>query len=189
MNEANILLNLLEWITDTERESVTSISRLLSYTAENYSSHKDDVINQYDLTREAKFNIFETISDLYTREKFHSDILYSILDPNTPEIGTICNKEILEEFVKMVDSSFNFRVDDTVKVSKEESNKVLNGDYEKQGYIDLLITNAHNQAIIIENKINDAKDMDNQLVRYMRYVKEQVFKNDKSSEIRVVYLT
>ena len=146
-------------------------SKLLSDTKAIYSDHKDDVIRQYDLTREAKFNIFETISDLYTREKFHSDILFTILDSNTPEIGTIRNKEILEEFVKMVDSSFEFIVDDTVKVSKEESNKVLNGDYEKQGYIDLLITNSHNQAIIIENKINDAPDMENQLVRYMEYVK------------------
>ena len=194
MNEAETLSNLLDWITKTEVKSVNDISDLLSYTAENYSPHKDDVIKEYDLTREERFNIFETISDQYQKEKFHSDILYSILNPETPEIGTICNKEILEEFVKMVDNSFDFKVDDTVKVSKEESNKVLNGDYEKQGYIDLLITNAHNQAIIIENKINNAPDMENQLVRYMNYVKKQKFGKSISDEefknnVRVVYLT
>ena len=194
MNKVNTLSNLLDWITKTEQNSVNAIRRLLSYTAEKYSPHKDDVIKEYDLTREERFNIFETISDQYQKEKFHSDVLYSILNPETPEIGTIYNKEILEKFVKMVDSSFEFIVDDTVKVSKEESNKVLNGDFEKQGYIDLLITNAHNQAIIIENKINNAPDMENQLVRYMKYVKEQVFGKDISFDnfkenVRVVYLT
>ena len=194
MNKVNTLSNLLDWITKTEQNSVNAIRRLLSYTAEKYSPHKDDVIKEYDLTREERFNIFETISDQYQKEKFHSDVLYSILNPETPEIGTIYNKEILEKFVKMVDCSFEFIVDDTVKVSKEESNKVLNGDFEKQGYIDLLITNAHNQAIIIENKINNAPDMENQLVRYMKYVKEQVFGKDISFDnfkenVRVVYLT
>ncbi|MBP5452310.1 MAG: PD-(D/E)XK nuclease family protein [Treponema sp.] len=189
MDEVNRLSNLLNSITTIETDSVNAACELLLCTKTIYSDHKDDVIKQYDLTRDSKFNIFETISDLYKREKFHSDILFTILDSNTPEIGPINNKEILEEFVKMVDNSFDFKVDNTVKVSKEESNKVLNGDYEKQGYIDLLITNAHNKAIIIENKINDAPDMDNQLVRYMKYVKEQLFKNDKDCDIRVVYLT
>ncbi len=189
MDEVNRLSNLLNSITTIETDSVNAACELLLCTKTIYSDHKDDVIKQYDLTREAKFNIFETISDLYTREKFHSDILFTVLDSNIPEIGTIYNKEILKEFVKMVDSSFDFKVDNTVKVSKEESNKVLNGDYEKQGYIDLLITNAHNQAIVIENKINDAPDMDNQLVRYMKYAKEQLFKNDKDCDMRVVYLT
>ncbi len=194
MDETKVLSNLLDTIANIETKFVRVASKLLSDTKAIYSDHKDAVIRQYDLTREAKFNIFETISDLYTREKFHSDILFTILDSNTPEIGTICNKEILEEFVKMVDSSFEFIVDDTVKVSKEESNKVFNGDYEKQGYIDLLITNAHNQAIIIENKINDAPDMENQLVRYMEYVKTQKFGKSMTDEdfkknVRVVYLT
>ncbi|MBO7485738.1 MAG: PD-(D/E)XK nuclease family protein [Spirochaetaceae bacterium] len=194
MNEAETLSNLLDWITETETKSVETIRKLLSYTADNYTPEKDTVIDKYDLIGEKRFNIFETISDQYHKEKFHSDILYSILSPETPEIGTICNKEILEEFVKMVDSAFDFKVDDTVKVSKEESNKVLNGDYEKQGYIDLLITNSQNKAIIIENKINDAQDMENQLVRYMDYVKNQKFgksMTDKEfkNNVRVVYLT
>lgn len=188
MDELTQLSNLLDSITKIETNSVKAACELLLSTKAIYSDHKDDVIKQYDLSRELKFNIFETISDLYKREKFHSDILFTILDSKTPEIGAIYNKEILEEFVRMVDSSFNFIVDDTVKVSKEESNKVLNGDYEKQGYIDLLITNSHNQAIIIENKINYAPDMDNQLVRYMKYVKEQIFENEPC-KMRVVYLT
>ena len=57
-----------------------------------------------------------------------------------------------------------------------------------------MITNAHNQAIIIENKINNAPDMENQLVRYMDYVKKQKFGKSISDEefknnVRVVYLT
>ena len=172
MDEVNLLSNLLDSITKIESDSVNAVRELLLCTKTIYSDHKDDVIKQYDLTGEAKFNIFETISDLYTREKFHSDILFTILDSNTPEIGPIYNKEILEEFVKMVDDSFKFIVDDNVQVFKEKSNVVWDGKYNKPGYIDLLITNANNQAIIVENKIKDAPDMDNQLVRYMKYVKE-----------------
>ena len=194
MNEAENLSKLLDLITNTEKDFIEVSRKLLSDTKSIYSDHKDQVIKDFHLTREDKFNIFETISDQYYKEKFHSDILYSILNPETPEIGTICNKEILEEFIKMVDSAFDFKVDDTVKVSKEEFNKVAINDEEKKGFIDLLITNDQNKAIIIENKIHDAQDMENQLVRYMDYVKNQKFGKSMTDEefennVRVVYLT
>lgn len=174
--------------TNTELEKINTelenILNLLNNSAFNEYAEKR---KEFDLDKKYKFNIFETISDTYYKENFHTDILFSILDPNTPEIGPICNEEILKEFVKTVanDNSFEFTIDATVNVSKQEYN-VVNG---KEGYIDLLITNSNNQAIIIENKINDAKDMKDQLVRYMSYVKEEVFKNDSNVSMRVVYLT
>ncbi|MBP5438705.1 MAG: PD-(D/E)XK nuclease family protein, partial [Treponema sp.] len=110
----------------------------------------------------------------------------------TPEIGPIRNKEILDNFVATIanDDSFKFKIDGTVNVSK----KVYNVVDDKEGEIDLLITNNYDQAIIIENKINDAPDMENQLVRYMKYVQEQEFGEpipleEFKKNVRVVYLT
>lgn len=182
MKKNEIISNLLNDFLQIRKDYMTAVNNVLS-DVKNYSAQKSKIISDCDLSRTSQFNFFETISDLYLREKFHSDILFSILDSNTPEIGTIYNKEILEKFVEMLDCTF-FKVDDTVKVLKEVPNNVD----DKQGYVDLLITNNHKQAIIIENKINNASDMDNQLVRYMKYVDEQLFGN-KSGEMRVVYLT
>lgn len=195
------IVELLNFVAKTEKaDNETKLKNILTLLNDNalktYTDNKNTIINTYDLNKTDKFNIFETISDTYYVENFHTDILFSILDPNTPEIGSICNDKILEKFVKMVDTSFKFTVDDTVKVSNQEFNIVFDGEKDKKGYTDLLITNNHNQAIIIENKINDAPDTKNQLVRYMKYVWEEKFGKDISSDsedfknnVRVVYLT
>lgn len=193
------IVELLNFVAKTEKADnetkLYNIRTLLENNAlKEYSKDKKNITNNDDLNKTDKFNIFETISDTYYVENFHTDILFSILDPNTPEIGPIYNEEILKEFVKTVDNakSFEFTIDGTVNVSK----RVYNVVNDKEGEIDLLITNNQNQAIIIENKINDAPDMENQLVRYMKYVWEEKFgKNipldpeDFNKNVRVVYLT
>lgn len=191
LDQIEILLNSVAEI-DTDYNNIVDL--LSNKVLKDYSNKKKEITEKYDLNGTDKFNIFETISDKYKLENFHTDILFSILDPNTPEIGSICNDKILEKFVKMVDTSFKFTVDDTVKVSNQEFNIVFDGEKDKKGYTDLLITNNHNQAIIIENKIHDAPDTGNQLVRYMAYVNEQAFGKKISLEdfkknVRVVYLT
>lgn len=121
-----------------------------------------------------QFNFFESISDKWYRENFHSDILYTILNPNTKEIG---RKYFVEEFVKFLGIKDRFNFNSDFEVLKEEPTGPIswtdnNGNKrEKDGRIDLLIKNK-TQAIIIENKINYAPDMENQLVRYMKYVEE-----------------
>lgn len=188
--------NLLNSVAEIDTDYNNIVDLLSNEVLKDYSNKKKKITKKYDLNGTDKFNIFETISDKYKLENFHTDILFSILDPNTPEIGSICNDKILEKFVKMVDTSFKFTVDDTVKVSNQEFNIVFDGEKDKKGYTDLLITNNNNQAIIIENKINDARDTKNQLVRYMKYVWEEKFGKDISSDsedfkenVRVVYLT
>lgn len=181
--------SLLDTINIIESNSVNYANKILNIIGKEYSSKVDSVIKEFDLNRNFKFNIFETISDLYKREKFHSDILYTILDPDTPEIGLIHNSDILREFMKMIDSENEFIIDDTVMLSKEHHNIVWDGTENKEGYIDLLIWNGHNQAIIVENKINEAVDQPNQLVRYMSYVNEQLFSNDEPVKMFVIYLT
>ena len=53
----------------------------------------------------------------------------------------------------------------------------------------MLITNLYNQAIIIENKLNYAPDQPNQIVRYMKYIREQKFEKNSKVDMTVVYLT
>lgn len=184
-------LKPIDQILDSTKEIkdkyIETVSDLLEFTNNTYCKQKESVIRKYDLERTDTFNYFETISEKYLLEKFHSDILFSILNPATPEIGKIANLQIIQHFVDMVSPLKGFIVDKSIKVTKEEYNIVQVGREEKQGYIDLLITNEHNQAIIIENKINNAPDMDNQLVRYMKYVNEDIF--EKKAQMTVVYLT
>ncbi len=132
-----------------------------------YSENKSFIYKKYDIDNTNKFNFFESISDKWYRENFHSDILYTILNPETKEIG---RKLFIQEFVKFLGISFN--CDDNIIVTKEK------------GKVDLLIRNSK-KAIIIENKINYAPDMDNQLVRYMQYVEEVLGIDDYV----VIYLT
>lgn len=194
------IVELLNFVAKTEKaDNETKPYNILTLLNDDalktYLDRKNTIIDTYDLNKTDKFNIFETISDIYYVENFHTDILFSILNPNTPEIGPIRNKEILDNFVATIanDDSFKFKTDGTVNVSKQVYNVVD----DKEGFIDLLITNDSRQAIIIENKINDAPDMENQLVRYMKYVWEEKFGKENISlnpedfkkNVRVVYLT
>lgn len=195
----NQIVELLNFVANTKNtDNKTKLKNILTLLDDDalktYTDKKNTIIDTYDLNKTDKFNIFETISDTYYVENFHTDILFSILDRNTKEIGPILNEKILTEFVNMINNngSFKFTINDTVNVST----RVYNVVNDKEGEIDLLITNNQNQAIIIENKINDAPDMENQLVRYMKYVWEEKFgKNipldpeDFNKNVRVVYLT
>ena len=173
-----------------KEDFLINVNNLLNLVSNNYSQKKEAIIKEYDLNFSDKFNIFETISDLYKREKFHSDILYTILNPNTPQIGEVARRgKFVEHFIKILDLDYKFIVDDTIEISKEEHSPVWEGSEKKHGYIDLLITNDHDQAIIIENKLNYAPDMPNQIVRYMKYIQEQKFGKDKKVDMTVVYLT
>lgn len=156
--------------------------KLIKPELDKWQNYKRRYIDKTD-----QFNFFESISDKWYRENFHSDILYTILNPNTEEIG---RKYFVEEFVKFLGIEDRFDCNSDFEVLKEKSTGPISWTdnsgkkREKEGSIDLLIKNK-TQAIIIENKINYAPDMENQLVRYMKYV-------DETLEIKtytVVYLT
>ena len=106
------------------------------------------------------FNIFELISDIYYRENFHSDIIAKLLE----------NEIILKNFLKFIgvdESAYK-----NYEVSREENK------------IDILIKTETN-CIIIENKLNWAKDMPEQLFRYYNECK-----NNKNLEVdKIVYLS
>lgn len=108
-------------------------------------------------------NIFTAISDTYYKENLHSDIISLILNPFTPGIG---NFAYLQIFLEEIDTLFKtdlryyFQSEESIKISREK------------GYIDILIHDGEN-GIIIENKINNAKDKPNQLCRYYNYALEE----------------
>jgi len=188
MNKVELATILAE-TEKIKKDFLMNINNLLELISADYSYKKETVIKEYDLTLTDKFNIFETISDLYKREKFHSDILYTILNPHTPEIGKVASLTFISKFIEMLDLDYKFIIDNTIEISKEEYNALWDGYEEKKGYIDLLITNKHNQAIIIENKLNYAPDQPNQIVRYMKYIREQKFEKNSKVDMTVVYLT
>ncbi len=112
-----------------------------------------------DYSYNNKFSFFMTVADQYRKENFHSDLLKVILDPKTTEIG---NPKHLQTFLEILGLGKNvfgneLSIKKYVQVEREEHR------------VDLLIKyNApkSKKAIIVENKINNADDQDNQLARY-----------------------
>ena len=122
---------------------------------------------KYGLDNKFKFNFFSSISDIYYRENFHSDILKMILDPKTKGVG---NRQFLDSFLKLIGCDPNsFKCN--VICTREEKK------------IDILIK-SNKEAIIIENKINGAIDQPNQLIRYIKALQDE-----KIDVKKVVYLT
>lgn len=140
----------------------------------NYIKNKDRIIRDYNLDSESHFNFFESISDQYKKENLHSDILKTILNPYTRDIG---NRNYLNYFLEFIDDKHEnlvalFHDSKSIYVERETAR------------IDILIYDEHKNAIIIENKINGAIDQKNQLPRYIEKVKNRELYLKK-----IVYLT
>lgn len=107
-------------------------------------------------------NVFTMASDLYYRENFHSDIIKAFLDPNEKHgEGTI----FLFSFIDFLNDNFR----DKVNIAKINFNNAI---VEREvGRIDILVRSEDSMhCIIIENKINNAGDMQRQLPRYYDYM-------------------
>lgn len=133
-----------------------------------YKVAKDKIEKDFKLDLNNNFNFFEAISDTYKKENLHSDLMKQILDPTTKEIGNI---NYLKSFFNIIGVQLK-DFDDlrNVKVERERNR------------IDILISDDDN-AIIIENKINNAPDQDKQLERYYKIV-------SKHKEVKkIVYIT
>lgn len=130
------------------------------------------------MTSSNRFNYFEIVSDNYRRETFHSDILATLLNPKTKEIGDICKNLFLRKFLELFNVPFypeeSYAVCTEDRADTEESN----------GRIDISIV-GNGYSIIIENKINFAAEQKNQLARYV----ESARKKNPDNKIVVVYLT
>lgn len=125
-----------------------------------------DIIERYDeaLLRRSEFelgfNVFSLISDTYYKENFHSDIIYELLNPEGKhKEGALFANLFLEYFNEPDKGYINLKnYENVLKINKEHG-------IEGKRRIDILIFSETN-TVIIENKINNAIDMPNQLVAY-----------------------
>lgn len=133
--------NLLEDHISSMKIYLDSLKQL----SENYQLAKKDV-------SDIGFNVFTLMSDFYYRENFHSDIIAAFLNPfGEHKQGNL----YLNLFVTML--GLNSKDYEFSEVKREEHR------------IDILIRNEKSKkAIIIENKMNNAIDMDQQIPRYYR---------------------
>lgn len=119
-----------------------------------------EYIDKNNFEENYPFNIFELISDIYYRENFHSDIISKLFE----------NEIILKNFLDFIG----------VDKSKYENYEVER----EESKIDILIKTEKN-CIIVENKLNWAVDMPEQLFRYYNECK-----NNKKLEVdKIVYLS
>lgn len=157
---------IIDWHSIIEkhvREIVECLESSFLIGEEYYESKQDNEIDS--------FNVFQIVSDLYYRENFHSDIIRFFLAPDESHYE---GNKFLRIFIQMLNNTgrnINFNDYRDAIVIREE------------GKIDILIkSESSKKAIIIENKINNAGDMQRQLPRYYDYV-SQSYKIDA-----IVYL-
>ena len=146
----------------------------------------DEYIEKNNFEEDYDFNIFELMSDSFYKENFHSYIIAQLLN----------NETILKNFLKFigvdeVDKSVYFNEGYEVIPEYFIKNEI------KNGRIDILIKSNDKEnnedeedknkekphCIIIENKLNGAKDEERQLYRYYNSCSEN-FEVDK-----IVYLS
>jgi hypothetical protein len=130
-----------------------------------------------------------------TKELLHSEIIASLLNPNS---GHGCNTLFLQKFLNKIglndyfdnSAKYEIYVEYPINVGAENTSNSVRR-------IDILIT-WNNNAVIVENKLNDAVDQENQLDDYyyaIRTEKEDIkidwekYSNNKKFDVlKVVYI-
>lgn len=142
-NTWNSYNNLANNIIDNAFNIVFNSKFIDEDMLQRYREYKD----KNNFKENYPFNIFELISDIYYRENFHSDIIAQLLR----------NEIILKNFLDFIG----------VDKSKYENYEVER----EESKIDILIKTEKN-CVIVENKLNWAKDMPEQLFRYYGICKD-----------------
>lgn len=121
------------------------------------------------------FNFFELVSDIYYRENLHSDILKDLLDATSKHGEKDKFFRLFIELLNRVNPKLDIKIEDfSCYLTKRE-----------EGRIDIsIVSESSKKAIIIENKINGACDMELQLPRYVNYLENKGY-----SIVAIVYLT
>ncbi|MDB5091642.1 MAG: hypothetical protein JWR09_5636 [Mucilaginibacter sp.] len=131
-----------------------------------YSSSMRSILENYALVQKARqkaaFNLFTISSYTSHLENFHSDIIAMLLDKN----GVHQEQDrFMKQFINYLHglAGINIRKDDF------ENTTVIR----EQGRLDIWIRDeVSRKAIIIENKVNNAPDMVEQIDRYYQYSQE-----------------
>lgn len=112
---------------------------------------------------DAGFNLFLLISDTYYRENFHSDVIKNLLSPAAPHGH---GEQFLRLFLEFLNRAHHSQINPS-----DYQNAVVTRE---QGHIDVLIRDqVSRKSIVIENKINGASDMEDQLPRYLKTAKSR----------------
>ncbi len=159
----------------TEKETINGF--LSNSTLNSLIEQLDKILKE---SSEVGFNVFTLTSDFYYRENFHSDIISAFLDPKAKHNE---GNRFLDAFIDMLN----------MKIRMINPEKLIRKDYyvnasveREKNKIDILISTTlidKPHCIIIENKINNAPDMQNQIPRYYDIVCRNGFEVDA-----IVYL-
>lgn len=123
------------------------------------------------------FNIFQILRMETDEEHTHSALLAELLNPKGSH-G--CGNKFLHLFLEQL--QLKDPLDEaSTKVEIEKNIGRIDDQYESGGRIDIFLTDKHNNAILIENKIY-ANDQYKQLYRYWNYAK-------KYEKFQLIYLT
>jgi hypothetical protein len=151
-----------------------TINDILDFITSN-KKYKIEIVKlkkEYNIELDSHFNIFTAFSDFYYRENLHSDIIKYIFDPHTEKIG---NSKYMRIFKNYIENGLGKKIEldlNTITIEREKDK------------IDILIKDCMNNCILVENKINNADDMNDQLGRY--YTK--LLKRNYSIKA-IIYLT
>ena len=159
---------------------MNSEDRFIGMSSLEFLSHTEigDIASRYDETKKKKakasYNLFTVSSYNSYLENFHSDIIASLLDPNEQH----CEEDaFLQLFFQWLNSSRGTAID-----LEQFRNTIVSRE---QGRLDIWLRDEKSRrSIIIENKMNNAPDMDDQLDRYFAHAKAHRF-----DTIAVLYLT
>lgn len=113
---------ILSLTKETESKTMQKLKNLITENFLNYSAEKSKIYKEHDIDKSNRFNIFESISDKWYRENFHSDILFTILNPKTTEIGT---KYFVQEFVRFLGIEDSFDCNSDFEVIKEQPTGII----------------------------------------------------------------
>lgn len=141
-----------------------------------------------DLSKCVKINPYNPFAAWKMSENDHTKYLLSILRYHDAHGNYPVLADFLSRFTDGKGSMNNYTNPKNVRI--EFSHKTSSGDFNKQGFIDGLITfddNNEKVGIIIENKIHGACDQTNQVRNYISHLRNQ---NDiKLENIWVFYIT
>lgn len=125
---------------------------------------------------ETGFNLFYLISDYYYRETFHGDIIAALLDPNEKH-GY--NNLYTNLFIDMVNLFSNVSVNKLLYTAPNVIKEFPTDDGTLRGRIDIFIEGnikdeeGKRHCIVIENKLKNANDTEQQLPKYARDLKKR----------------
>ena len=146
----NELVNTIDYFySEMNNYNKNAIDIIYNLDTENINKYYD-VLNKRD--NKLEFNLFDVITDKWKKEKLHSELLKFFLN----------NYE---------DFFYNFL--DLIGIeNKDDYSNAEIPEYEKN-YIDISII-GNKKIIIIENKINWAKDQQEQLANYYKKYAENM---------------